>query len=209
METLAKRALAARVVSNQRPTVDWNTCGQAAIATLQRVHGLDDAQQGDHGAAIDRVRAQFPPDLPFGLGTSPRRVVSALEAGGLEVEVVHSGGFGARRRRAWARLAIHLGLRMQAIVCLDGGQVGCGPWSAHWAVALWMDEAGIRLGNVGGSATWSFARFEKAWACRHLPFGYNHLAVLARPAAPDYDRSSPLGDHSAGSSQHGERSSVS
>jgi hypothetical protein len=208
MRTLAKRALHEQVVCNQRPVVDWNTCGQAAIATLRRIHGLHDVAGEDHGAAIDRVRAHFPPDLPFGLGTSPRRLVAALEASGLEAEVIHSGWFGRRIGRAWERLVVEFERGMPAIVCLDGRHAGNVRWSAHWAVALGMDERGIRLGNVGQDAHWSFARFEKAWACRHLPVGYNHLAVLARLPARPGDHSSPRGDHSAASSWNGERSPV-
>ena len=184
------------VVRNLRPRIDWNTCGQAAVATVLRAHGL--AMPGTDAEDIDRVRSHHPPDLPFGLGTSARRIAAALAAHGLEVEVVHSGWFGRRLPRARARLVAHLERALPAIVCLDGWSVNAGRWSAHWAVALWMDEEGVRLGNVPGDGLWAWERFERAWACRHLPYGHNHAAILARrPDAGAANRSHRADDRSA------------
>jgi len=173
------RAPAISWIGNTRPGLDRNTCGQAAIATVLRAWRLAGEDLED-GAAIDGVRAVFPPDLPFGLGTSAFRIAAALSAHGLEVELVHSGWFGARRALALDRLLAHVGQGLPAPVCLNGRDVGGSRWSAHWAVALGVEASGVLVGNAGPGLVWPLHRFVDAWACRHLPFSHNHCAVLAR-----------------------------
>lgn len=69
---------------NSRPNVDWNTCGQAATATItdywrRNPYGLPrDTRDGynglyywNDGRAIDAIKAGgFGPDVAFGLGTT-------------------------------------------------------------------------------------------------------------------------------------------
>jgi hypothetical protein len=176
---------AAVVVCNARPGLDRNTCGQAAVATVLRFHGISPlAADMSDGAVVDAVCADFAPDLPFGLGTSAYRIADALRAHGLEVEIVHSGWFARRRVHALKRLLAHLEQGLPAPVCLCGRGIGGGPWSAHWAVALANGPSGLLLGNVGPDSLWRLDRFLEAWACRHLPYPHNHCAVLARAAVP-------------------------
>jgi hypothetical protein len=175
---------AARVVLNARASRDWNTCGLAAAATVLAFHA---AGPFDHGArpsdaeAIDRVGERFPPDLPFGLGTSPWRIAAALRAHGLRAEVIHAGPFGLGLARTWDRVLAHARDASPVPVCLDGGLIGGTPWSAHWAVLLGIEAGLVRLGNAGAARTLSRERFMAAWRCRHLPWPCGGCAVLARP----------------------------
>jgi hypothetical protein len=172
------------VIGNHRPGRDWNTCGQAAVATVMARFGvgpfvpwlppLTDAE------AIDQVCLGFPPDVPLGLGSSAPRLAACLRGAGLEVEHVHSGWFGRGAGTALERVRAHLGRDLPAIVCLDQGLLGGPAWSAHWAVALGLDGDRVRLGNAGPSAELPLAAFVRAWRCRHLPFTHNHCALLVR-----------------------------
>jgi len=168
-----------RVVLNQRPGLDWNTCGQAAVATVLAAHGVAPFvwPTFSDGAAIDRVRQSFPPDVPFGLGTSPWRLVAALAGFGVRAEHVHSGWFGGIGA-AYERLVAHVAAGRPAIVCLDMGLLGGRPWTAHWTVVEQISGDTIRLGNVASAPSLEQPRFERAWRCRHLPWGFNHCAVL-------------------------------
>ena len=175
-------ALARHVVRNGRAlAVDWNTCGQASIATvLAHFRRGPFATAGiDDGAAIDFVRARFGPDVPFGLGTTAHRIAAALRAHGLGVEISHSGWFGTERDRALSRLLSHLTQGIPTPVCLDLGMLGGTAWSAHWAVALRFDRGIVELGNMGADSLLGVDAFMAAWRCRHLPLGHNHCAVLA------------------------------
>jgi len=176
-----------RVIRNLRPGVDWNTCGQAAIATLLARFALGPFAPGtaspSDGEAIDLVCRDFPPDLPFGLGTTAWRLCAALRHGGLGVEHVHSAWFGRNAEGALDRLRDHLDHGLPAIVCLDHGRLDGPAWSGHWAVALGMDAALVHLGNNGPAGDLPLEVFMHAWRCRHLPFAHNHCALLARREA--------------------------
>jgi hypothetical protein len=169
-----------RVITNPRPA-DWNTCGQAAIASLLvhfRLGPFADAVPDDDGAAIDAVRVRFGPDVPFGYGTSAFRIAAALRAHGLSAEITHSGWFGGGAARALERLSAHLSRGIPVPVCLDDAELGGRPWSAHWALALGLEGEHIQLGNAGVRRL-SLARFLSAWRCRHLPPPHHYCAVLA------------------------------
>jgi hypothetical protein len=174
---------AVHVFRNRRRGIDATTCGQAAIATLLAFHrvGPFAARHGfDDGWAIDRVRERHGPDLPLGLGTSAHRIAAALRDHGLVAEVAHSGWFGRRSGRALDRLLAHLAAGAPAPVCLDDHALGGLAGGAHWAIALGFREGAIALGNAG-IASVPLERFMAVWACRHLPYGHNHCAVLAWP----------------------------
>jgi len=171
---------AARVVRNGRRS-DWNTCGQAAIASLLAHFHAGPFAGGaspDDGAAIDRVAAEFGPDLPWGLGTSVWRIAAALRRHDLDCDVVHTGWFGHGLRRALDRVTVHAARGIPVPVCLDDGRLGGRPWAAHWAIVLRVSEAHVTLGNAG-RAELPLDRFLAAWRCRHLPPPYHHCAVLA------------------------------
>jgi hypothetical protein len=174
---------ALRVVRNRRPGVDWNTCGQAAIATLLAHARLGPFAAGvplDDGEAIDRVATEFPADLPFGLGTTAGRIARALRANGLAVERVHSGWFGRGAARALERVRAHVAAGHPVPVCLDDRLLGGAPGGAHWAIVTAMEGDAVRLENAGLAEPVTLARFMELWRCRWLPYGHNHAAVLAR-----------------------------
>lgn len=172
------------VVLGTRPREDWNTCGQAAIASVLarfQVGPFASGHRPSDGEAIDHVRRSFPPDLPFGLGTSASRIAAALRHHGLAVERVHSGWFGRRASAALRIVRSHLERDLPVIVCLDQGMLGGPAFSAHWALLL---EAGSGAAQLAGCEprTISLERFLSVWRCRHLPFSYNHTAILAAPS---------------------------
>jgi hypothetical protein len=173
------------VIANRRPA-DGNTCGQAAIASVLahfRVGPFASAVPDDDGAAIDEVCARFGPDIPFGYGTSAFRIAAALEAFGLGAEITHSGWWGGGEDRAFERLRDHLSRGIPVPVCLDEGVLGGRAWSAHWALALGIEDGAVVLGNAGMSRV-PLDRFRLAWRCRHLPPPHHCCAVLAtRPGA--------------------------
>lgn len=171
-----------RVIRNTRPGLDWNTCAQAAVATVLAHFRAGPFSEGvpDDATAVDRIRATHPPDVPFAMGTSAGRVAEALASHGLHVERVHSGFVGWDFPLAWDRLSRHVADGHPAIVCVDEGLLGGLPWSAHWSVVTAVDIHGAVLADRVAEPV-PIERFLSAWQCRVLPFGHNHAAILARP----------------------------
>ena len=176
------RPAAPRVIRNARPGIDWNTCGQAAIATVLAHARLGPFVPGaivGDGEAIDWVRREFPADLPLGLGTSAGCIARALRAHGLGVERVHSGWFGGGAAAALERVITHVAQGYPVPVCLDDSRLGGPAGAAHWAIVIAFDGDCVRLGNAGLAEPIPLARFLELWRCRLLPYGHNHAAVLA------------------------------
>jgi len=176
---------APRIVCNTRPGADWNTCGQAAIATVLAHFQLGPFSPGalrggsiDDGAAIDAVRERFPADLPFGLGTTAARIAAALRVHGLAVERIRSGWRERGATRVLERLAAHVGAGHPVPVCLDLGRLDGTPLAYHWAVVTGITPEGVQLGNFGVGVV-TLDRFLGAWQCRDLPPGHRHSAVIA------------------------------
>ena len=169
-----------RVVRNSRQAIDWNTCGQAAAATVLIARAVAPYLTLNDGDAIDRLRASHPPDVPFGLGTSAFRMLAALRAHGLDARLLHSGvgGLGLPPVLSAVRAALLAGDPVP--VCVDEGLLGERRWGAHWAILLGVDEQGAWLGNAGRSEPLAWPMFMRAWRCRHLPYGHNHAALLIR-----------------------------
>jgi hypothetical protein len=171
-----------RIVCNSRPGVDWNTCGQAAIATVLAHMHLGPFAAGvdvPDGEAIDWVRHEFPADVPLGLGTSAHRLAAALRAHGLAVERVHSGWFALHAAHAMERLVAHVETGYPVPVCIDMARLGSSLGAAHWAIVTGIEGDRVRLGNVGFSEPLPRELFLDLWRCRWLPYGHNHAAVLA------------------------------
>lgn len=179
---------------SSRPYVDWNKCGQAAVATLLDYHRLDpygleksvyDARDGryhwDDGEVIDRITADFPPDYFLGLfGTSGRRIRDALVSGGLEAESVSSRD--AREgRRIWEKVKRSANEGLPATVIMDRGKLGGRPFTAHWGVVYGVEDSTVHLANCKGLNTVPEARFLRAFRCGFMPPGFNHCAVFSRP----------------------------
>jgi hypothetical protein len=161
--------------------VDWNRCGQAAVATVLTHYRLGPFTAGlSNDEAMDVVGSEFPPDVPFGLGTSAFRARAAFEHYGLAVDHVHSGWFGRDLEEAVVRLRTHLWERQPAMVCLDQGLLGDQAWNAHWAVATALESERVTLTRGRSLAGMSLDHFLRVWQCRHLPYGHNHCALLIR-----------------------------
>src|SRR3989442_12731173 len=140
---------APRVVCNTRPGVDWNTCGQAAIATVLAHARLGPFAAGSpvsDAAAIDWVKCEFPGDLPLGLGTTAFRLAGALRTLGLAVERVHSGWFERDAARALERLEGHVRAGHPVPVCIDLGMLGGPIGAGHWARVVAFECDRVWLG---------------------------------------------------------------
>ena len=172
--------LQTRIIVNERPGTDWNTCGQAAIATMLAHFRLGpfvlDASPAD-GEAIDQLRPRFGPDMPLGLGTTAFRIAAALRAHGLGVERIDSGWRGQRAASCYDQLRAHVSSGTPTPVCVDARRLG-GSTGAHWAIVLEAGDAGVRLGNGLGRERMTLGDFLDAWACRALPPTHHHAALL-------------------------------
>jgi hypothetical protein len=169
-----------RIVLNARPGVDWNTCGQAAIATMLAHFRLGpfavEARLAD-GEAIDRLRRGFGPDMPLALGTTAFRIAAALRAHGLGVERIDSG-LGVCGDDACTRLRAHVATGTPVPACVESRRLG-GRTGFHWVIVLEADDSGVRLGNGLGRDHLAWPEFMDAWACRALPPTHHHAALLA------------------------------
>jgi len=209
----ASRSHAFYEYDSSRRRRDWNACGQAAVAALLDLHGaqlpgmtktVPDACDGrlrwEPGAAIDRVRASYPPDFFFGLfGTSPERLAAALRGFGLDAEI----------RRAWGREAgdrIFAGAKREAaegrppVLIMDRRHLGGRPLAAHWGILLGVEDGVARLGNMGrGPREVPEASLRRAFSCRFMGPRFSQCAVLCEPGAagsrPSSEPGRPGGDH--------------
>ena len=173
--------------------MDWNRCGQAAVATLLDYHGLDpyglpkpvyDERDGlyhwDDGEIIDRIKEDFPPDHAFGLfGTTPGRIRDALASAGLEARVASSRGV-SEGQRIWEDVKRSAAAGLPVIVIMDVGKLGGRPFTAHWGVLYGVRDSTVHLANTGMS-TVPEELFLGAFRCRFMLPAFNHCAVFCRP----------------------------
>ena len=179
---------------NDRPDVDWNTCGQAAIATIADYWGKNpytlprverDWRNGryywDDGQAIDAIKdGGYGPDVAFGLGTTGGRIRDALRAYLLWAEVGNSGlGFWGWEDQ-WRKLRSYLANNRPVPVIVDLGLLAPGrglDWLHHWAIAHKIAGGRVYLGACPWNSTPTESAFLSAWQCRALPWGFNHCGV--------------------------------
>jgi hypothetical protein len=190
---------------SSRPRVDWNRCGQAAVATVLDHHGLDpydlnrpvyDENDGRRhwadGEIIDRISGDFPPDHLFGLfGTTPGQLQRALQATSLESSWVASTHKGEGRQRIWEEVKTWVEAGLPVIVAMDMGKLGGRPLSAHWGVVYRIKDSNVHLANTKNIAMVPEARFVRAFECWFMSPRFHHCAVFSRPKAegsPWYDR---------------------
>jgi hypothetical protein len=171
--------------SNWRPGVDWNTCGQAAIASITDFHGLNpynlprSGPYWDDGQAIDAIKAGgFGPDVVFGWGTTGGRIRDALRSYGLKAEVGHSGFLFFGWEDQLKALRRSLSQRLPVPVLVDLGMLGGSAFSAHWPIAWKMEGGRVYLAACPNPQP-TEREFIDAWAARHLPYGFNHCGVYA------------------------------
>ncbi len=180
---------------SSRPRVDWNKCGQAAVATLLDYHRLDpyglrkpiyDEKDGcyhwEDGEIIDRICEGFPPNHLFGLfGTTPGQVAKALRSAGLEANWAASRDEGEERQKIWAEVKRSVEAGLPIIVSMDMSMFGGRPLSAHWGVIYRIEDSDVCLANTKSVTTVPEARFLRAFKCWFMPPYINHCAVFARP----------------------------
>ncbi len=169
---------------NSRPGVDWNTCGQAAIASMADFHNRDPyglarvGQYWDDGQAIDAViNGGFGADVVFGWGTTGGRIRDALTSYGLTASVGYSGLASSGWQDQWASLNSYVSKRLPVPVLLDVGALGGSWWTAHWPIVYRIEGGRVYLGNPIGSSVVDEATFLSAWHCWFLPYGFNHCGV--------------------------------
>jgi hypothetical protein len=176
--------------ANSRNPQDWNTCGQAAIASITDFHyknpySLPRSWDGhwDEGAIVDAIIAGgFGPDVIFGWGTTPGRISSALSSYGLNARTGCSGFLFDDWQGQWNSLlecVYHMATPTPVLV--DLGLLGGPAWTCHWPIAWRMDYTStgmlIYLANCPWAPQVSESQFLDAWACRQLPIGLNHAGV--------------------------------
>jgi hypothetical protein len=181
---------------NYRPDVDWNTCGQAAIATITDFWGINpwglsrpwrDWRNGlyywNDGEAIDAIRGDgFAPDVVFGLGTTGGTIRDALQHYGLtNAAVAWSGIFSTGWEDRWRELIDYLAWEYPVPVLVDCGALDGPWWTAHWAIAYKIADDIVYLGAMDGigNPTPTSSEFLQAWHCWFLPAGFNHCGVYA------------------------------
>lgn len=172
---------------------DWNTCGQAAIATMLDYHrrdpfqlprdtpGVDGALHWDSSAAIDKLKeVGWGPDVVFGFGTTGGRISDALRYFGLQnTYVEHSALFSGGWEDLWDKLQYFLReLDTPVPVLIDLGAIGGKWYTAHWPIACGMGPSDeVYLANCPWRPVVDKDTFLHAWHCGFLPLGFNHCAV--------------------------------
>lgn len=176
---------------NSRPGTDWNTCGQAAMATMLDFYhhdpyslprpniGADRRRHWDHGEIIDAlISAGFGPDVVFGWGTTGFRLAGGLATNGLPAEVGYSGLFSSGWPELWRALQNYVGVGRPVPVLVDVGALGGSYYYAHWAIAYRIEAGTVYL----AACPWMDGAipqdtFLRAWGCWFLPYNLNHCSV--------------------------------
>lgn len=183
---------------NYRPQVDWNTCGQAAIATLLDFHGKDPyglprPQHGndgrdhwDDGAIIDSIKQNgFGPDAVFGWGTTGGRMVDALRAYGIPSSLGYWTFWPQTylmqiQELLWSELKNQISRGLPVPVLIDVGDLGASWYTAHWPVVYRIEDDKVYLGNCSWKPVISKQQFLYVWRCWFLPYGFNYCCVLTQ-----------------------------
>jgi hypothetical protein len=172
--------------------VDWNRCGQAAVAALLDHHRLDpyglekpiyDEKDGRHhwadGEIIDRICEEFPPNHLFGLfGTTPGQLAKALRSAGLETSWAASTDEGEGRQKIWEEVKRSVKANLPVIVIMDMGKLGGRVLAAHWGVVYRIEDSTVHLANIKNLTMVPEARFLRAFRCWFMPPHFNQCAVF-------------------------------
>jgi hypothetical protein len=178
---------------NDRQDVDWNTCGQAAIATITDYWGLNpyglsrierdwnnNLYYWEDGQAIDAIiNGGYGPDVVFGWGTTGGRITDALRSYGLNASVGYSGFSSWGWQDLWQALQDYLNWNCPVPVMIDLGAISDAWWTVHWAIAHKIADGRVYLGNCVWNSSPTIDDFLHAWHCWYNPYGFNHCAVYA------------------------------
>ena len=180
---------------SSRPRVNWNRCGQAAVATLLDYHRLDpyglrkpiyDEKDGcyhwEDGEIIDRICEGFPPNHLFGLfGTTPGQLAKALISARLEASWTATRNEDEGRQKIWKQIKRSVEANLPVIVIMDMGKLGGRPLTAHWGVVYRIEDSTVHLANTKNITMVPEARFLCAFKCWFMPPRFHHCGVFARP----------------------------
>jgi hypothetical protein len=175
--------------------VDWNRCGQAAVATLLDYYGLDpyglkkpiyDEKDGCYHWAdskiIDRICKEFPPNHLLGLfGTTPGQLAKALRSAGLKASWAASRDEGEGRQKIWEEVKRSIEAGLPVMTIMDMGKLGGRPLTAHWGVVYRIEDSIVHLANTKNITMVPEARFLRAFKCWFMLPRFHHCAVFARP----------------------------
>lgn len=178
---------------NTRPDKDWNTCGQAAMATILDFHKIDpfglprnSAGHWNDGQIIDAlINDGMGPDVVFGWGTTPTRLAEALGRYGLGVTATSFIPFFPRSRsQLFADLRELLARDLPVPVLVSVSELGVPvPFGAHWPVAFKVENNRVHLAACPWNPTPTITQFISAWHAWFLPMGMNWASVRAVPSA--------------------------
>jgi hypothetical protein len=170
--------------------VDWNRCGQAAVATVLDYHRLDpyglnrpiyDENDG-HCHWVDRICEDFPPDHLFGLfGTTPGQLGKVLRSAGLQARWAASTNTGKGRQQVWEQVKRSVEAELPVIVCMDMSKLGGRLLSAHWSVIYRIGDSDVHLANTSNTTMVAVASFLRAFECWFMLPRFHHCAVFAHP----------------------------
>ena len=180
---------------SSRLRVDWNRCGQAAVATLLDYYGLDpyglnkpnyDEKDGRRhwadGEIVDRICEDFPPNHLFGLfGTTPSQLEKALRFADLEANWAASMNKGKGRQKIWEEVKRSVEAGLPVIVTMGMGKLGGPPLTAHWGVIYRIEDSNVHLANAKNITMVPEARFLRAFKSWFMLPRFHHCAVFARP----------------------------
>jgi hypothetical protein len=170
----------------------WNTCGQAAIATILDFHGVDpfhlprDSQgHWNSGEIIDAIKRDgMGPDVIFGWGTTPNRIGEALAKYGLHVRINGASPVFPRSRSSlFVELRAFLDADLPVPVLVDLGALGGPALVAHWPIAFKVADGRVHLANCSTNRTPEINQFISAWHAWFLP-GLSWMSVVATRDAP-------------------------
>ena len=171
---------------------NYNTCGQAAIASVADFYGRDpyslprsvDGKWWNDDDIINAIKNDgLGPDMPFGFGTSGGRIATALKRYGLDATVKWSV-FGNEWSVLWNDLQSALYWGRPTPVLIDMGIAGerqPTPFGytplPHWPIAWRYSGGEVYLANSTVSRV-PLDQFLAAWHCWYLPAGFNFCVVF-------------------------------
>lgn len=177
---------------SSRPITDWNTCGQAAVATMLDFHGVDPFSIGKpvydpkderfhwrDGEVIDAIRELYPPDCLRGLcGTRPGQIAQALSHWGLDSSFLSSRDEHKQPAKNWDAVKAAVADGKPVITIMDRTRLGRKPFVAHWAVIRGIDSSGVHIANTEGIETVEEPEYLRSFECWFMPREFRRCAIF-------------------------------
>lgn len=175
---------------------EWNTCGQAVIASFvnwtgknpyklqKKWRGPDGNTHYDPTELIGRVFKDFGPNWPWMNGVTVREtIMGAFNQYGIKNSEWFPGAF-SNGDDARAQLTDWIAkYKKPVIVLVDTGKPIFGGSGAnfglHWCTVYAYDDHGVRIATWDKSYTVPWKPFMEAWHCWFLPYPNNFYAIRA------------------------------